>query len=75
MNNDADLIFIAMWQQMMGFLNMANIYLIWMVDHTATYILTSSPKGNDRSPESNVPSQSAPKPYAAFPPPQLHKIW
>ena len=31
---------------------------------------TSSQKGNDRSPESNVPSQSAPKPYAAFPPPQ-----
>ena len=30
---------------------------------------TSSPKGNDRSPESNVPSQSAPKPYAAFLPP------
>ena len=24
---------------------------------------------NDHSPESNVPSQSAPKPYAAFPPP------
>ena len=33
-------------------------------------INTSSPKGNDRSPESNVPSQSAPKPYAAFSPPQ-----
>ena len=30
---------------------------------------TSSPKGNDRSPESNVPNQSAPKSYAAFPPP------
>ena len=32
---------------------------------------TSSPKGNDRSPESNVPSQSAPKSYAAFPPPPM----
>ena len=34
MNNDADLIFIAVWQQMMGFSNMAN--LIVRVDHTAT---------------------------------------
>ena len=31
---------------------------------------TSSPKGNDRSPESKVPRQSAPRPYAAFLPPQ-----
>ena len=34
------------------------------------FLVTSSPKGNDRSPESNMPSQSAPKPYAAFPAPQ-----
>ena len=32
---DADLIFIVVWEQMIGFSNMAN-YLIWMVDHTAT---------------------------------------
>ena len=32
--------------------------------------ITSSPKGNDRSPESNVSSQSVTKPYAAFPPPR-----
>ena len=31
--------------------------------------LTSSPKGNDRSPESNVPRSIWP-PYATFPPPQ-----
>ena len=26
MNNDADLIFIAVWQQMIGFSNMANLF-------------------------------------------------
>ena len=26
MNNDADLIFIAVWQQMIGFANMANLF-------------------------------------------------
>ena len=26
MNNDADLIFIALWQQMMGFSNMVNLF-------------------------------------------------
>ena len=26
MNNDADFIFIAMWQQMIGFSNMANLF-------------------------------------------------
>ena len=45
-----------------------NDYVIKMNEQK--YTQTSSPKGNDRSPESNVPSQSAPKPYAAFPPPQ-----
>ena len=35
MNNDADLIFTAMWQEMIGFSNTANLF-DWVVDHTAT---------------------------------------
>ena len=35
MNNDADLIFIAVRRQMIGFSHIANL-LIWMVDHTTT---------------------------------------